>query len=227
MPAPPKPAVVDPVLSLQLRIRWLEALVLGSKQLKDVSNPNLKSPPASQSLDSTLWRRAEDIQSTLSVATESNEECQKFITDYNKYAHLLSPAAATSATGSTEAPTYDSLSSPELETLVLELEPDIRAADRDLKEIDELDARGVTAAGKLQDHEALKDRLRLLCEAQAEDLVLYDSLEARLSAILQNYVSHITRLSELFVTWNDIVTEAEERIDVLERQKREEAMVTF
>ncbi|KAG8853363.1 hypothetical protein FRB96_008153 [Tulasnella sp. 330] len=225
MPAPPKPAVVDPILSLQLRIRWLEALVLGSKQL--ANNQAQRQQQTAQSSNSTLWRRAEDIQSILSHATDSNEECQKFITDYNKYVHLLSPAAATSPTGSTEPPTYDNLLGPEIETLVLELEPDIRAADRDLKEIDELDSRGVTAAGKLQEHEALKGRLRLLLEAQAEDLALYDALESRISTILQDYVSHITRLSELFVSWNDIVTEAEERADLLNRRQQEEALATF
>ena len=75
----------------------------------------------------------------------------------NKYAHLLTPAAATSPTGSTEPPTYDALSSRELEVLVLELEQDIRAADRDLKEIDDLDSKGVTAAGKPQGTYLLND----------------------------------------------------------------------
>ena len=67
----------------------------------------------------------------------------------DQFAHLLAPAAALSPSGSSAAPTYDTLSDTELETLIAELEPDIRAADRDLREIDELESRGVTAAGKL------------------------------------------------------------------------------
>ena len=41
------------------------------------------------------------------------------------------------------------MSSEELDALLTEMEPDIRAADRDLREIDILEKRGVLAAGKL------------------------------------------------------------------------------
>lgn len=34
-------------------------------------------------------------------------------------------------------------------------------------------------------------------------------------------------LSELFVSWNDIVTEAEDRVDFLRRKKSEDEMATF
>lgn len=67
----------------------------------------------------------------------------------NQYAHLLSPTAAISPVGSSEIPTYDTIPDQEFETLLAELELDIRAADRDLREIDALDSKGVSAAGKL------------------------------------------------------------------------------
>lgn len=41
------------------------------------------------------------------------------------------------------------MSSTELEAFLAELEPDIRAADRDMREIEMLEKKGVTAAGKL------------------------------------------------------------------------------
>jgi hypothetical protein len=37
----------------------------------------------------------------------------------------------------------------ELETFLQEMEPDIRAADRDMREIEALDQKGVAAVGKL------------------------------------------------------------------------------
>jgi hypothetical protein len=46
-------------------------------------------------------------------------------------------------------PTFDDVDQAELESLLIELEPDLRTADRDLREIDALENRGVTAAGKL------------------------------------------------------------------------------
>jgi hypothetical protein len=41
------------------------------------------------------------------------------------------------------------MSSTELDALLSEMEMDIRAADRDLRDIDALEKRGVTSAGKL------------------------------------------------------------------------------
>jgi hypothetical protein len=41
------------------------------------------------------------------------------------------------------------LSPEELEAFLAELEPDVRAADRDMREIESLVAKGVTGAGKL------------------------------------------------------------------------------
>lgn len=156
---PSRPAVIDPILSLQLRIRWLEALVAGMK------NPDQKRHDALEK--DTLIQRAEGIRESLNEAFEGNEACKKFIKnckDYSRqltvvltfncliddqYAQLLATAAGSTSSGSEIPPTYDTLPQEEFETLLGEQDPDIRAADRDLREIDELDSRGITAAGKL------------------------------------------------------------------------------
>lgn len=62
----------------------------------------------------------------------------------NQNAHLLTPAFAHGL-----VPTPDAVSVSDLEALMLESEADIRAADRDLREVAELESRGVLDAGKL------------------------------------------------------------------------------
>jgi hypothetical protein len=62
----------------------------------------------------------------------------------NQNAHLLTPAFAHGL-----IPSSDAVSVSDLEALLLESEADIRAADRDLREIAELESRGVLDAGKL------------------------------------------------------------------------------
>jgi hypothetical protein len=47
------------------------------------------------------------------------------------------------------------MSSEELDALLAEMEPEVRAADRDLREIDLLDKRGVLGAGNLAGARAL------------------------------------------------------------------------
>lgn len=44
---------------------------------------------------------------------------------------------------------YESMSPIELEALLAEMEPDIRAADQDMREIEMLEKKGVTGPGKL------------------------------------------------------------------------------
>lgn len=67
----------------------------------------------------------------------------------DQHAHLLTSAFALSGIVSTEAPSYNNMSPEELEAFLLEMEPDIRAADRDMREIEILEKKGVASAGKL------------------------------------------------------------------------------
>lgn len=69
----------------------------------------------------------------------------------DEHSQFLTPSFALSGISNTPAtpPAYSSLSSAELDAFLSEMEGDIRAADRDLREIDALEQRGVTGAGKL------------------------------------------------------------------------------
>lgn len=68
----------------------------------------------------------------------------------DEYEHILNPAFAFAPTANASGvPTYEDLTDSELDALLKEMEPDLRAADRDLREIQALDKRGVTGAGKL------------------------------------------------------------------------------
>lgn len=67
----------------------------------------------------------------------------------DQYAQLLTPAFALSGTLQGSAPTYENMSVEEREALLSEMEPDVRAADRDMREIELLEQKGVLSAGKL------------------------------------------------------------------------------
>ena len=47
------------------------------------------------------------------------------------------------------APTYENMSAEELDALLSDMEPDVRAADRDMREIELLEQKVVLSAGKL------------------------------------------------------------------------------
>lgn len=67
-----------------------------------------------------------------------------------QHAQYLTPAFALSGTlPNITPPEYKDMSPADLAALAAELEPDIRAADNDMREIDDLQQKGITGAGVL------------------------------------------------------------------------------
>jgi len=113
------------------------------------------------------------------------------------------------------------MSASELDALLVEMEPDIRAAERDMQEIAALEKKGVTGAGKLAEYEALQPRLDALLKAHQEDLEIASSLEKRVARLMENHATQVDALSELFVIWDDTLMEVEDKILALERERVE------
>jgi len=103
--------------------------------------------------------------------------------------------------------------------LLQEMAPDIRSAERDLRDIDTLEKKGVTGAGKLEDYEALQPRLDKILKRHNEDTARYRVLEQRVTTLLETYATQVDTFSELFVEWSETLTEIEERISKLEKEK--------
>ena len=164
-PTTQPPVSIDPALSLELRIRWLEALLLGVRQ--DARERRGKDKLSDLKPGETLVHLAENVQHRLNSVIESNDGLKKFMNQCtvppsylrdvyslmplpdDHYDHLLTPAFAHAGTSLTQAPSDGHISPEELEALLSEMEPDIRAADRDMREIELLMQKGVLGAGKL------------------------------------------------------------------------------
>ncbi|KAH7923972.1 hypothetical protein BV22DRAFT_1105772 [Leucogyrophana mollusca] len=215
----PQPLTIDPALSLELRLRWLEALLLGVRQ--DVRDRKGKDKVPELKHGETLIRLAEDVQRRLDAVVESNDGLKRFMSQYDQHAHLLTPAFALSGTLPGPAPSYENMSPEELEAFLAEMEPDIRAADRDMREIEVLEKKGVTAAGKLGDYQALQPRLDALLDAHNEDIKLAASLERRIAGLVEKHATHVDALSELFVAWDDVLSETENKATRLEKDREE------
>ncbi|KII87378.1 hypothetical protein PLICRDRAFT_125405 [Plicaturopsis crispa FD-325 SS-3] len=218
---PPPPPVIDPALSLELRLRWLEALLLGVRQdAKDRKGKERERAPVLKNGESLL-RLAEDVQRRLDNVVDSNEGLKRFMEHYDQHAHLLTPSFALSGSIPTTPPSYENMAPGELEAFLAEMEPDIRAADRDMREIELLEKKGVTGGGKLADFEPLKPRLEALIKAHEEDDKLAASLERRIAHLMERHATQVDALSELFVAWDDTITVAEDKVSRLERDKAE------
>lgn len=71
------PITIDPVLSLELRLRWLEALLLGVRQETRDRKPREKQPELKPS--ESLIHLAGDVQRRLNAVVESNDGLKKFM----------------------------------------------------------------------------------------------------------------------------------------------------
>ncbi|KAL0953732.1 hypothetical protein HGRIS_004923 [Hohenbuehelia grisea] len=213
------PPSIDPELSLELRLRWLEAILFGIKQeaygLRDGKG---KEREMDVLQGETLVRTAQDIQRKLSSAVEGNDALKRFMDHYEQYAPLLTPSFALSGV-LPESPAYSHMTPAEFDALLTEMEPDIRAAERDMREIEELERKGMTGAGRLTDYEALRPRLVQLLKANDEDSVRARALERRVARLVERNATHVDALSELFVVWDEVITDAEFKITRLLRQR--------
>ncbi|TFY80325.1 hypothetical protein EWM64_g3687 [Hericium alpestre] len=225
----PQPATIDPVQSLELRLRWLEALLYGVKQDSVKEGRSRHSRLVSGTLDKryelkkgdTLIRSAEEAKRRMDGIVEGNDGLRRFMDHYEQHAALLTPAFALSGTLPSTPPAYQNMSPSELEAFLAELEPDIRAADKDMREIDMLEKKGVTAAGKLPDYEPLQPRLEAVIERHHEDVKTAAALEKRVASIMKQYASQVDNLSELFVAWDEAVRGVEEQVARMERDRDE------
>ncbi|KAG9096184.1 hypothetical protein FS749_008975 [Ceratobasidium sp. UAMH 11750] len=210
------PVSVPPELMLELRLRWLEALVLGIGKDGNVVLPR------EQDATGTLVRKANDAQRVLDDTVKMNDGLKKFMAVYNQNAHLLTPAFAHGL-----VPASDAVSVADLEALLLESEADIRAADRDLREIAELESKGVLDAGKLPNHEPLQPRVDALIQAHLEDMTRFDLLEERIAKLIARYSSHVDGLSELFVAWDGALDQVDAAITRLEKEREQAKATSF
>ena len=99
--------------------------------------------------------------------------------------------------------------------------PDIRSAERDLRDVDTLEKKGVTGAGKLEDYEALQPRLDKILKRHNEDTAKFRALEQRVTTLLDKYATQVDTFSELFVEWSETLVEIEERVSKLEKEKED------
>ncbi|KAL5511990.1 hypothetical protein ACEPAH_5209 [Sanghuangporus vaninii] len=120
------PPPIDPQSSLELRIRWLEVLLLGIKQ--DASPKSQKErlktkEEGKQGEKETLVFQAEQTQKRFDGVVESNDGLRKFMDRYDQHTQILTSVFA--LPGASAQRSYLSMSAGEPGTIIAEMEPGI------------------------------------------------------------------------------------------------------
>ncbi|CAD6573329.1 MAG: hypothetical protein CYPHOPRED_005119 [Cyphobasidiales sp. Tagirdzhanova-0007] len=194
-------------LAIDLRVRLLEVLV------------GLDTPMARMDkMKKSISRRAHDVVEEVYQALDAAglEAVKRFLEGYDLNAPLLVPQL----TASTQMALSSSDLVPQAKAiLILEAEQDIRNLERELREIDALEKRGVVSAGRLANYQPLKPRLLQLQEDLTAIASSYSSLEKRVESVLSSYDSYVNTVSQLFINWNDAITQAEKAVTMIERER--------
>ncbi|KAF5387308.1 hypothetical protein D9757_005770 [Collybiopsis confluens] len=228
------PPNIDPIMSLELRLKLLETLVLGL-------DPDEKGKQELK--NETLTKSAESIKRKVNSYVEGNDTLKRFVSHYDQYERFLTPAFAL---GLLDEPAYQSMSNADLVAYLHDMEPDIRSADASLQEIDALLQKGTAEAGKLPSEPEflspsyftiyldlnaayvdLEPRLTTLLKLHQENKTRADALEIRIATIMEHHATYIDTLSELFVAWNDAIVGAENRVAKMERDQEERKRLGF
>ncbi|KAM0753927.1 hypothetical protein T439DRAFT_353679 [Meredithblackwellia eburnea MCA 4105] len=199
---------ISPELQLELRLRFLETLLSPSVASRSALQPAAAVP-------ASITRRADQLQAQLKQAIESGgggEVVRRFVQGYDLNEPLLRPPDATTSA-------LDQLTPQAKVALILESEAEIRQLERELREVDTIDQRGVVGAGDLAKHEELKPSLKDLAGNVAPISERYSALELKTTTLLSRYNDYISTLSEIFVSWNDIISSAEEEVARIESER--------
>jgi len=217
---------LTPTQSLELRVRWLEAILYGLRHDESLVGLNERKPELKRG--ETLIRAAEQTQQRMNDLASTYDVLRRFIGHYEQHAEYLTPAFALSGTlPNIIPPEYKDMSPTELVALLAELEPDIRAADHDMREIEILQQKGITGAGALSDYDALQPRLEALMIRHQEDLDRAAALEKRVAGIVRQYAVQVDSLSELFVAWDGTLQVTEDRVGKLDKAQEDRSRRGF
>ncbi|CAD6893478.1 unnamed protein product [Tilletia controversa] len=103
--------------------------------------------------------------------------------------------------------------------LLLEVEPELQALERQLAECKVLDERDTAGAGTLAETETLAPKLKAAWEQHAKRKAEVESLERQLSTVFDSYTDYTDAASQIFIAWDELLTSMELRVSKAEKDR--------
>ncbi|KAH9814589.1 hypothetical protein DFH28DRAFT_970480 [Melampsora americana] len=207
---------LDALLAIDLRIRLLETIIAGSVSSSDAFQARVGRPDRQK-----FGTRAETIVKKLNdvLHAKHNDVVRRFVQSYDLNEPLLHIPNPIHQQAQSILEKDQQLTANEKLSLVFESETELTTLEKDLREIDMLNGRGFLDSGKLTDGGPMKDDLKRLTEEVKLQIERITSMESRVTSIMSHYDAYVNTLSELFISWDGILTTVEDEIIQLERNK--------
>ncbi|KAI8377955.1 uncharacterized protein BYT42DRAFT_362914 [Radiomyces spectabilis] len=182
------------------RLRHLEHILVGQQ----VSH-------LSRDTQLTLLKRVHALKSELNNVYKNNKTLQAFMDKYDAHAKLLNPNESSLAM-------EHALLTPETKLeLVLAAQDELETFAADIKQVKSLEH--VVSGTEFEVVEKQGAELSCLEVAHAEQAKQLAITTQKLSSTMDTYNGVINTLSEIFISWDDILTTMETHVAALERQK--------
>ncbi|ORY99080.1 hypothetical protein BCR43DRAFT_488694 [Syncephalastrum racemosum] len=186
---------MDPY-GFESRLRHLEHVVTGTDQ---------------HDTNATVLQRLERLQKELHALYRNNKTIHDFIDKYETHAKVLNPAESSLAL-EREILTPDT----KLE-LIMAAYDDLEKYASEIKQVKSLEH--VMSGTEFEAVEKLGQELAPLEAKHTEQARELNALTQRLARVMDNYNAQINTLSEIFISWDDILSTMEVHVSALEAQQ--------
>ncbi|KAK8853444.1 hypothetical protein IAR55_004150 [Kwoniella newhampshirensis] len=225
-----------PLLPLDLRIRTIEAQLFGlPSSLTDSTHvQRSESKPIKPAT-----RRLREIEGALERLGGSSDGIKRLIDGYNRYLPLLTLPTLNTPLPAQDQNTVDDLKDPQpirkedllpdkvKLAMVLEAANEIRGAERDLREIELLKARGVEGSGHLEQLIPFRGELIEAIRESDQRGNELDKARHDVARLLSRYSEFSDTASDLFIDLHHQLEALEEGVTRLERKKRKEIALRY
>ncbi|KAF7727966.1 hypothetical protein EC973_006854 [Apophysomyces ossiformis] len=184
----------------EARLRHLEQIVAG-QQLAHLERTTKNS----------LFRRIELLRKELRTVYHNNKAINDFINKYAAHAKLLNPA------NSVLELEREILAPDTKLELVLAAQDDLEKFAAEVKQIKALET--VVSGTEYEAVDKLGPEFAPLKVAHAEQAKQLADVTEKIALLMENYNGVINTLSEIFISWDDILATMESHVSALERQK--------
>ncbi|KAI9492068.1 hypothetical protein BDB00DRAFT_830059 [Zychaea mexicana] len=182
----------------EARLRHLEHIVAGQTNIP-------------RSTKTSILKRIDDLKKELHTLYKSNKPIKEFIERYDAHAKLLDPADSTLAM-ERELLTTDT----KLE-LVLAACDDLEKFAGQVRQVKSLEH--VVSGSEYDALDTLGPQLAPLEAKHAEQAKELAEVTKKISVSMDNYNGIVNTLSEIFISWDDILSTMETHVTALERQR--------
>ncbi|KAG0169882.1 hypothetical protein DFQ28_002792 [Apophysomyces sp. BC1034] len=184
----------------EARLRHLEHILAGQQ-----------ATHLERATQQSLSRRIDALRKELQTVYHNSKSINDFITKYNTHAKLLNP------NNSILELEREILAPGTKLELVLAAQDDLEKFATEVKQIKALES--VVSGAEYNAVEKLGPELAPLEVAHAEQLKQLTDVTQRVSTLMENYNGVINTLSEIFISWDDILATMESHMSALEREK--------